>query len=226
VISTAATHGGAIAGVLAFIMWCLPGYVVLTLCGMFLYSFVDPSNPPIWLLGVPPAAMSLIFKASYGFVSNLDKFGTGIGLFAAAVAIMIAGDENIPSNSSQIVYPILLFSGGLLTFLDFIQGPERSVGTYVQPDSEKSEPSDKDRLLVKKIGLSITQGFLYLFIWFGLLFGSIVIVNTGNSNVFVNIFEVFYRIGSLIFGGGIVVLPMLQSELVPRGWVTNEQFFQ
>ena len=30
--------------------------------------------------------------------------------------------------------------------------------------------------------------------------------------------------GSLVFGGGHVVLPLLQAEVVPPGWVTNEQF--
>lgn len=53
---------------------------MLSLSGLYLYSFVDPSSPPIWLLGIGPAAMSLIFKASFKFVQKLDKFGTGIGL--------------------------------------------------------------------------------------------------------------------------------------------------
>src|SRR5205814_5694969 len=34
----------------------------------------------------------------------------------------------------------------------------------------------------------------------------------------------FYRSGALVFGGGHVVLPLLQAEVVPVGWVTNEQF--
>lgn len=34
----------------------------------------------------------------------------------------------------------------------------------------------------------------------------------------------FYRAGSLVFGGGHVVLPLLQSAVVPNGWVTNETF--
>jgi len=34
----------------------------------------------------------------------------------------------------------------------------------------------------------------------------------------------FFRAGSLVFGGGHVVLPLLQAEVVPPGWVTNEQF--
>jgi chromate transporter len=38
------------------------------------------------------------------------------------------------------------------------------------------------------------------------------------------VFDSFYRAGSLVFGGGHVVLPLLQAEVVPPGWVTNEGF--
>jgi len=34
----------------------------------------------------------------------------------------------------------------------------------------------------------------------------------------------FYRVGSLVFGGGHVVLPLIQAEVVPPGWVTNDVF--
>lgn len=226
VISTASTHGGAISGVIAFAFWCLPGFTVLTLSGLYLYSFVDPSSPPIWLLGISPAAMSLIFKASFKFVQKLDKFGTGIGLVACAVAVMIAGDEHYTPTISQVVYPILLVSGAILSLLDYLRGPEKSIGTYFQSNGEIRGPTDKDRMLVEKIGLSIFQGFAYLFTWLALLILSVAIVNMTDSNLLMDIFEVYFRVGSLVFGGGIVVLPMLQSELVPRGWVTNEQFFQ
>jgi chromate transporter len=37
-------------------------------------------------------------------------------------------------------------------------------------------------------------------------------------------FDSFFRVGSLVFGGGHVVLPLLQAEVVSPGWVTNEQF--
>ena len=38
------------------------------------------------------------------------------------------------------------------------------------------------------------------------------------------LFDAFYRAGSLVFGGGHVVLPLLQAEVVPRGWVSNDAF--
>src|SRR5690606_37379755 len=34
----------------------------------------------------------------------------------------------------------------------------------------------------------------------------------------------FYRAGSLVFGGGHVVLPLLQAETVARGWVSDDAF--
>jgi chromate transporter len=36
--------------------------------------------------------------------------------------------------------------------------------------------------------------------------------------------DAFYRAGSLVFGGGHVVLPLLQAEVVPSGWVSNDSF--
>jgi chromate transporter len=37
-------------------------------------------------------------------------------------------------------------------------------------------------------------------------------------------FDSFYRTGSLVFGGGHVVLPLLQAEVVPKGWDDNSTF--
>ena len=38
------------------------------------------------------------------------------------------------------------------------------------------------------------------------------------------LFDAFYRSGALVFGGGHVVLPLLQAEVVTSGWVSNEAF--
>ena len=140
---------------------------------------------------------------------------------------MIGGDEHYKPNDSQKVYPALLALGALLCLFDYLRGPDKSIGTYFRYSGQSAEPTEKDKMLVEKIGLSIFQGFAYFFLWLGLLVGSILIVHyTNSSNIFLDMFEVYFRVGSLVFGGGIVVLPMLQAELVPRGWVTNDQFFQ
>jgi chromate transporter len=40
----------------------------------------------------------------------------------------------------------------------------------------------------------------------------------------VALFDSFFRSGALVFGGGHVVLPLLQAEVVPPGWLTDDQF--
>src|SRR5205085_11549566 len=40
----------------------------------------------------------------------------------------------------------------------------------------------------------------------------------------IKLFDSFYRAGALVFGGGHVVLPLLQAEVVPPGWVSNDAF--
>ena len=37
-------------------------------------------------------------------------------------------------------------------------------------------------------------------------------------------FDSFYRAGALVFGGGHVVLPLLQQDMVPTGFMSNSQF--
>ena len=43
-------------------------------------------------------------------------------------------------------------------------------------------------------------------------------------NKVVTLSGIFYRSGALVFGGGHVVLPLLQNSLVGNGWITNEAF--
>ena len=40
----------------------------------------------------------------------------------------------------------------------------------------------------------------------------------------IELFDIFYRAGSLVFGGGHVILPLLQVEVVPPGWISNDAF--
>lgn len=225
-IATAATHGGMLGGSIAFLMWSLPGFIVLTAAGLFLYNIIDASNPPIWLLGVPPAAVALIFKAFYGFGLKLDKLGLAIAMVACSVSVLINNDEHIASTSSQFVYPILLFGGGTLTLLDAYSA--NPIGTYARLPSSDDGPIEQtalDRKLGHKIGMSVYHGMGMFFLWLVLLVGSITLVNHGYDNKYLEIFEVFYRVGSLVFGGGVVIVPMLQNEVVPK-WMTDEQFFQ
>lgn len=44
------------------------------------------------------------------------------------------------------------------------------------------------------------------------------------ASPYIGVFDSFYRSGALVFGGGHVVLPLLQAEVVTTGWVLPGQF--
>jgi chromate transporter len=73
--------------------------------------------------------------------------------------------------------------------------------------------------------LAVTRkaGAVALIVFFALLIGSPLLASQTSSQP-VALVDAFYRAGSLVFGGGHVVLPLLQAEVVPVGWVTNDQF--
>src|SRR3989475_10631534 len=71
------------------------------------------------------------------------------------------------------------------------------------------------------VGRGVAVGSLALFC--GLLIG-LPIARQAASSHGLEVFDSFYRAGSLVFGGGHVVLPLLQAEVVPTGWVTNAEF--
>jgi len=60
-------------------------------------------------------------------------------------------------------------------------------------------------------------------LFFAILIG-LPLVTAAVPNHALQLFDVFYRAGSLVFGGGHVVLPLLQAAVVPPGWVSNNAF--
>ena len=68
-----------------------------------------------------------------------------------------------------------------------------------------------------------TTGALLLATFSALLIGLPLVAAATPSHALV-VFDAFYRAGSLVFGGGHVVLPLLQASVVPPGWVGNDAF--
>jgi len=63
----------------------------------------------------------------------------------------------------------------------------------------------------------------WLVIWAGVLFG-LPLLATLSDSIFLQVFDRFYRTGSLVFGGGHVVLPLLKAEWVDAGLVSRDVF--
>jgi len=66
-------------------------------------------------------------------------------------------------------------------------------------------------------------GLFWLALFFALLLG-LPLLAAVFPNQTLAMVDAFYRAGSLVFGGGHVVLPLLQAEVVPTGWVDNDAF--
>jgi chromate transporter len=67
--------------------------------------------------------------------------------------------------------------------------------------------------------VALVCGALYLGLLIGLPLAAVAFASGE-----LRLFDSFYRAGAFVFGGGHVVLPLLQNEVVPAGWVTPEQF--
>src|SRR3546814_21436 len=80
-------------------------------------------------------------------------------------------------------------------------------------------------LVHESLDISVNRqtGALFLAICVALLLVLPLLVQIWPSQA-LSMFDVFYRAGSLVFGGGHVILPLLQAEVVPNGWVVNETF--
>jgi chromate transporter len=59
---------------------------------------------------------------------------------------------------------------------------------------------------------------------FFVLLAALPLIAASTSSQSLKLIDAFYRAGSLVFGGGHVVLPLLQEAVVPRGWVGNDAF--
>jgi chromate transporter len=69
--------------------------------------------------------------------------------------------------------------------------------------------------------ISRSFGIVCLSLFIGLLLPLLREVSSLN---WIAMFDSFYRSGSLVFGGGHVVLPLLEREFVPTGWISAEEF--
>jgi chromate transporter len=59
---------------------------------------------------------------------------------------------------------------------------------------------------------------------FLILLGGLPLLAALSPSLLLSATATFYTAGALVFGGGHVVLPLLQAGVVPSGWVTNDSF--
>ncbi|MGD9806692.1 MAG: chromate efflux transporter [Hyphomicrobiaceae bacterium] len=189
-----AGYAGALAAWTAF---TLPSAAALVLFAYGVAAIGDAVGSG-WLHGLKIAAFAVVAQAVLGMMRNLAPDRERATLAVAAAVMAIA----VPTAWGQV--GAIVF-GGIIGFVVLRRGSTLPNHTAMSA----------------KVGRVAGAGWLILF--FALLTG-LPILASGTESQSIALIDAFYRSGSLVFGGGHVVLPLLQAAVVPSGWVSNDQF--
>lgn len=188
--------GGLPGAFAAWLAFTAPSAIALLLFAWGVDAFADNLDAG-WLHGLKVVAVAVVAQAVWGMAKNLCPDAQRFTLAVAASVIAMLW----PTSFGQVGAIVL---GGLVGVL-FL--------------SAKRDDSD----VRMNISLGKTAGVVSLALFFVLLAG-LPVAAALYPNHSLALFDSFYRSGSLVFGGGHVVLPLLQSEVVPTGWVSNDVF--
>jgi chromate transporter len=150
-----------------------------------------------WLHGLKVAAVAVVAQAVLGMMRTLAPDRERATMAAVAAVIVLA----FPNAWGQIGAIML---GGI-------------AGYALLPAAAPTGHVALPRVVSRPAALIAVA--LFFLILLGLPLLTAAVPNQG-----LRLFEAFYRAGSLVFGGGHVVLPLLQASVVPPGWVTNDAF--
>ena len=194
-IAIGLSRGGYLGALAAWTAFTLPSAIVLVLFAYGLTA-VGSGYGGGWLHGLKVAAVAVVALAILGMARTLTPDRERATLAVAAMIVSFA----VPSAWGQIGAILL---GGVIGIL-FLRGALATDQT------------------VLPLPVGRTTGAIALSIFVVLLVGLPLLAST-TDNSDVRLFDTFYRVGSLVFGGGHVVLPLLKAEVVP-GLVSNDAF--
>lgn len=188
-------RGGLLGGILSWIGFTLPS--VLLLMGFAWLITTTGSFDSGWISGLKIVAVAVVAHALLGMGKSLtpDRPRITIAFLAAALTLLI------PTALGQIS---IIVGSGIIGYLMY-----------------KNDKTPDSIHIPMKIGKK--AGIVAWILFFALLVLLPLFRPFFNSALY-SIFDIFYRIGSIVFGGGHVVLPMLEREVVPAGWMSAEAF--
>jgi chromate transporter len=186
---------GALAAWFGFTM---PSALAMILFGYGVTRFGDLSGAA-WLHGLKIVAVAVVAQAVWGMARSLapDKERAIVAVGAAILAL------GVPTALGQVG---AIVAGGLIGW-----------GLFADRAQVRSEYTPLAVHLPRS--LSIASAVLFVVLLLGL-----PLVAAAVPWQPLQLFDSFYRSGALVFGGGHVVLPLLQAEVVPPGWVSNDAF--
>ncbi|WP_052087825.1 chromate transporter [Paenibacillus wynnii] len=194
-IGIGVVRAGLLGGIVAWLGFTLPSVIALVAFAYLLQGF-DIGHAG-WIHGLKIVAVAIVAHAIWGMGQKLTPDRVRITLAVIAMAITLSWQ----TAYSQVI--IILAAGCI------------GLGVY-----RKKAVEGTQSLPIK---ISRTFGVVCLTIFFALILLLPLLRQWGDSKG-LSMIDSFYRSGSLVFGGGHVVLPLLQREVVPAGWVTQADF--
>lgn len=189
------TRGGISGALCAWGAFTLPSAIIMLMAA---YGIRWVNGSAGWLHGLKIVAVAVVAQAVWSMATKLCPDRIRITLaFLTAIIILL-------TNNSWV--QVLTIAAGALAGWKLIR------------PNAATEKAEKFTRLPNRIQ-SITA--LTIFAFCLLL---VPLLAAGKSDGWLALFDSFYRTGSLVFGGGHVVLPLLQAEVVPRGWEDNNTF--
>jgi chromate transporter len=195
-IALGMSRAGYRGALAAWAGFTLPSASLLILFALGISRYGDALGPGA-LHGLKVVAVAVVAQAVWGMAKNLCPDFTRIALMVIAAC----GALLEPSAWGQVSVIVIAGIAGVMLC--------------------KPGPSDAHDSL--PIPISRKSGAIWLSLFFALLLGLPLLAGL-TADRSVAMIDAFYRTGSLVFGGGHVVLPLLQAEVVPPGWVSNETF--
>lgn len=188
-------RGGMLGGIVAWMGFTLPSVVLLAAFAWLLQG-IDVGAAG-WIHGLKLVAVAIVAHAVLGMGQKLaaGKVRASIAVTAAAVALL----WQAPLSQAAI-----MVAAGVLGLVLFRM--------------EEHQPAAP---LALQISRRTAIGCLALF---ALLLAALPLAGALYPESLAALADSMYRSGSLVFGGGHVVLPLLEREFVPTGWMGTEQF--
>jgi chromate transporter len=195
-IALGLSRAGYLGALAAWTGFTMPSAIALVIFGYGVTSLHDALGSG-WLYGLKVAAVAVVAQAVLTMMRSLAPDRPRATLAVVAAALTLA----MPSAWGQIGAIVLGAIVGLALLRD------------AAPSDHVSLPHPVSR----------TVAVIAIVVFFALLIG-LPLLAAAVPNHALQLFEAFYRAGSLVFGGGHVVLPLLQASVVPPGWVSNDAF--
>jgi len=191
-------HRGGLAGaVFAFLGFTLPSIVLMLLLVMSAAQLMESTVFLSVIHGLKLLAVVVVFDAVLGMYKNFCKDNTRIFLCVFSACVMLMW----PGILSQL---LVLISAGV-------------IGCLLLKPSQDNIPKKTTHHLLKGLGRTINYAPLILFLLLLLLLPFFV-----QHSPFLQVFADFFQAGSFVFGGGHVVLPLLES--IVEGQIAPDQF--